>query len=108
MDVRTLLSDEGKFTTSFLAVPQQGYMGTPNHEVPLIAVALAENRWMWGEVFNTHWRFFKYGVECTWDDLTDEQRYEVRTRVAWDGQVRDYWTELEYRDERYCILEALT
>lgn len=107
MDVRTLISDEGKFTQVFLAVPQRGYIDIPNHQVPLIAAALAEDRWFWGKIHNTHWRFFKYGVECEWDDLTNEQRWEVRTKTAWDGQVRDYWVELGYKDSRYYILEAL-
>ena len=108
MDVRTLIRDEGEFTQSYVAVPRKGGIYVPNDKVPLIAVVLSYGMWTREKIHNTHWRFFKYGIECKWDELDDEQRMEVRTRVAWDGQVRDYWTELEYRDERYCILEALT
>lgn len=109
MDVRILMSNED--AQSCLVVPQGGYMDTPSHKVPLVAIVSTNDKW-WtqtqGRVHNTHWRFFKYGVECKWDDLSDEQRWEVRARTAWDGQVKDYWVELGYEDSRYYILEVLS
>lgn len=104
MDIRILISNE----RSCLVVPQEGYMDTPNHKVPLIAiVSTNDDWWTQGRMHNTYWRFFKYGLECKWNDLSDEQRWEVRARTAWDGQVKDYWTELGYKDSRYYTLEAL-
>jgi hypothetical protein len=105
MDVRTLIREDARLC---IVVPQEGYMDTPSHKVPLIAVVTTNGDWwLSGEVSGTHWRFFKYGVECTWADLTDEQRYAVRSKTAWDGQVKDYWVELGYEDERWYTLEAL-
>ena len=81
MDIRTLINEDNR---SCLVVPQTGHMDIPSHEVPLVAVVLTNDGW-WtqGKTHNTHWRFFKYGVECQWDDLTDEQRWEVR--AGWRG-----------------------
>ncbi len=106
MDIRTLIDEDTRFC---LVVPHKVHMDTPNHKVPLVAiVSTSDSWWTQWKVSNTHWRFFKYGIECKWDDLTDDQRWEVRARVAWDGQVRDYWVELGYEDSRYYTLEALS
>jgi len=78
------------------------------HNVPLIAIVISYNGWSYvGEVENNHWEFLVYGQPTTWADLTDEQRMVVRMAGAWEGQVRDYWVDLRYKDEGWYALEAL-
>ena len=77
-------------------------------DVPLIAVVYTDKGWSWaGDPNGTHWEFWVLGKKVTWDDLTDNQRLQVRTAPAWEGRVRDYWVDLGYEDELYYTLEAL-
>jgi len=60
-----------------------------------------------GDVEGSRWEFLVDGQPVTWEELTDDQRMTVRMARAWSGRVRDYWTDLEYEDEQWYVLEAL-
>lgn len=89
-------------------VPEDDNVSTDVLDIPLVAIVIADGGWGFvGNVSNNHWNFWVYGQPTTWANLTDEQRMVVRLAGAWDGQVRDYWVELEYEDEGWYGLEAL-
>jgi len=77
------------------------------YNTPLIALVATDTGWDGNPNSDDRWEFWVYGEPTTWADLTDEQRMVVRLAGAWDGQVRDYWVELEYEDEGWYGLEAL-
>ena len=63
--------------------------------------------WVIGRTEGTYWRFWKFGREVAWDELSDGDRMKVRTKNCWEHSVSYYWSDLRYLKKDYYTIELL-